>query len=904
MLETLAQVQNEDGTVTFKNAPQNQTPQYNSEDPDVIDAVIKGLEQNSPSILSVAFYTRESAQYIDDKIHRINLIVDSKEDLTRMLKAVETNTHLTELLLCGYKMTYEPPRPKMQVTEHIEGNKITYRQTPVINKPEEEDEEILEANDAEKKSYALGEVVANNPSLRTLRLYYMQLSYYAVWAFGWGIEYNTKISSLYLSESTFFNGIKPIAEALKKNHFITHMDITNIKDPNNIGARIMPIFADLAGGSGTTLEINKSLSQSLGRNREFAKQCAALEEKFWALVRKKVIPEILVATKESINSVQAGIAEAIEEAEKMREELAIEKRMDREILDIAENARVCGFSTLQDVEEIKKDTDKVKRIGAEKRKKLRDIELIHEEKKRSEIIYLLEEMLDIVDKLKNDGYSAAGTLLHRVKCAEAEFYFSIDQVEQLFALERDYFVAHPDANFDFQLAEKIFAIDDAVTLRSLGLGEVRLKYQYILHLLEDNQTPGANNLCKSAYLRLHGLHDAHDDQSFEKAIGVDRILTNDEFQKLRNASSSNNNVFKLFYQIVQIAKDIGQISSTSSASSASSTSSEKIDLKELLETLSAPDKLSVEQILIPMFEKKEKPDLKHLLNLLFDPKKFTEEEFPKQEKFAAQVLIDVFEEKKVAVYAQLRQKSANEPVKMLNLTGASNTLNVNEFIPFQETDLRLKPQVYLKHTLAQSFADGVYANVFASSSAENITWEHSRILSATRLATLSSKFTYAQIVNILQIEYAALPDDDKKDSASFFTSYRHRTLEKALEKVFDKEKIPFLDKSEIEKDEQRQLAFKIFQWIGEQERSFYYKISKNQTLFTSMQVLGNLAHEIIACDKTNVAAFTTLKNSVQAEINKISSHVDIRSLELAMIKSDQLDLEKRMTTLEKFLGLH
>ena len=52
MLEALAQVQNEDGTVTFKR----QVPQYDSRDCSVINAVIEGIENNSPNILSVLYY--------------------------------------------------------------------------------------------------------------------------------------------------------------------------------------------------------------------------------------------------------------------------------------------------------------------------------------------------------------------------------------------------------------------------------------------------------------------------------------------------------------------------------------------------------------------------------------------------------------------------------------------------------------------------------------------------------------------------------------------------------------------------------------------------------------------------------------------------------------------------------
>ena len=267
MLEALAQVQNEDGTITF-----TQVPQYDSGDPNTINAVVKGLEENSPSLLSVAFYTQESAKYIDNRVNRINLIIDSKEDLTRALNAIKNNTHLTELTLCGYEITHK-------------------------------DYEALKADEPAKELvYALGNAVAKNPSLKTLRLYHAKLSGFLAYVLGCILEENTEISSLCLSESTLFDfGLEQIAEALKKNHFITQMDITNIKDPNNIGARIMPIFAGLAGGTGITRNATESLEKSLTRNREFAKRRAALEEKFWALVQKRVIPKSLVTTEKSIS---------------------------------------------------------------------------------------------------------------------------------------------------------------------------------------------------------------------------------------------------------------------------------------------------------------------------------------------------------------------------------------------------------------------------------------------------------------------------------------------------------------------------------------------------------------------------------------------------------------------------
>lgn len=235
-----------------------------------------------------------------------------------------------------------------------------------------------------------------------------------------------------------------------------------------------------------------------------------------------------------------------------------------------------------------------------------------------------------------------------------------------------------------------------------------------------------------------------------------------------------------------------------------------------------------------------------------------------------------------------RKKKLQETVTSQENTFTDSKKQTTKNSEITNEKSEVEKKVSLKYTLAQNLGYGVYEDIFKGSSGAysntsilpgSITWNHSRIASARRLAHISSDLTYDQMVKILQIEYAALPDDDKKANASFF-SLRYRTLEKALETVFQKEGILPLDRTipEINENtsENTSLAFAILQWIGDQERSFYYKTSKNQELFFAIQILGGLAHKMVVCDKPK--AFTGLKNKAEKELNKISSLVDVTLL--------------------------
>lgn len=137
---------------------------------------------------------------------------------------------------------------------------------------------------------------------------------------------------------------------------------------------------------------------------------------------------------------------------------------------------------------------------------------------------------------------------------------------------------------------------------------------------------------------------------------------------------------------------------------------------------------------------------------------------------------------------------------------------------------------------------------------------------------------------ILQIEYAALPDVDKKASSTFFTAYRHRTLEKALEAVFAKENILPTDGNTITTDKNLSIAFNILQWIGDQERSFSYKSTKDPLVFSTFQSLGKIAHKMVVFkDEKQLEA---LKSEALNKLNHMSRIYDVTFLTGKLLPSN------------------
>ena len=674
----------------------------------------------------------------------------------------------------------------------------------------------------DEQAKELGEVLATHPSLQTLRIYHTKLNENGCDFLAQGIIRNKQIHSLYFCEGKIaYEGIKKIDDALKNNHFITKTEITNI------------ITFPLLMQNQDRYSIHLSMTQ----NQAFWKQRRALEERFILLEELNIIPkdpqrkEYDLVLKRNKTGQSKNFS---------KEEIVSE--LAKELLpDIILNAPHSSASSSEDI-----------------------YQNLSEENILS-FISLFEKMTAITKNLEREGFEAWRNLLERVKQAEAYFYLMSDQIILFFELYRDYFRIPGNAEIDFQFAERIFNYrntgEDRHTLALLGLHDDRLRCQYVIKLLEGNLTPGAARLRKSAYCKLHNLHNDPNVSSLEEAIGVDRILTN--------------------YQLLLLSSDVNSITNQSFGSCGYKCSTEFETFYRSIQEyckLSEPDK------------KRCVEELKQRLDALPGS----------QEKQGARILLDISEGKKIALYSQLRQKKPNEPVKLLTFTWLDAekrpALNLQEFsqsypsLDKQQMD-SVEQQVHLKHTLAQNLGYGAYETVFDLPSTQTITWEHSRILSATRLATLSSDFTHDQMIKILQIEYAALPDSDKENTTSlfsFFTSYRNRTLEKALEAVFEKEKILPMDIDTIKNNENKSLAFAILQWIGDQERSFYYKTSKNPDLFRAMQNLGILAHKMVVCDKPKTleeilsnSPLAKLKKETKEEldkISKISSFVDVTFL--------------------------
>ncbi len=447
----------------------------------------------------------------------------------------------------------------------------------------------------------------------------------------------------------------------------------------------------------------------------------------------------------------------------------------------------------------------------------------HQAKKILESIQnLFAELENIVNKLQTLDYKLAGVLLHQLRYVQAEFYLATNEIAQFTSLYYDYFTAHHDDEIYLKYFTCIFTCQDQNELNFIGLHEDSLRYRYIIKLLEDKKE---ESILKSVLAKWQKKGDSPSTLSFEQTIGVDAILTNKE--------------------VIQLKKCLELLSNTSSEFSDF--------LQELKKQLSEKD----DGTSIKLF--KRAPVLAN-----------------ETEAYIVKILINIFENKKITTYAEVRQK-AGKPVDLLSLSvdeqnqiqlhlvpdDAATTIGKEIFVD------KIENQVRLKYWLAEGFKDSVYQKIFDSLPLENVACEHSRILSASRLVKLSSEHTYEQMMAILQVEYYSLPNSDKQSShfmRSFFTSYRCRTLEQALESVFAQAEINFISNDEINESEKLQVASDILHWIGKQERSFYFKKLKKPELLQSMQTLGEIAHQMIVCNCEN--QFSQLKADAQTELDK------------------------------------
>jgi|GEM_PF-2623180 len=738
MLERLAQTVDKDNKVKFKNPPVN----YKKDDAALVDDVVGAIANNSPDIRSVAVhFSEDTLGYANaSSAHQITLVDPQKSTLIKLLKGLEKNTHLVELTLCGYDFSHGAVA-------------IRWGDLP-ISGPFFSEQDLENAEEAR----ALAEALGNNTSIRVLQLFHSTFSPADAYCLRWGIEHNQAMQRLFLSESNFMNeGIKEIDEALKKNQFITHLELDNLKDGGAL--QIFP-FASV------TRKTRESFLSSLQRNKDFALKRSDCEKKLL-------------------------------EIERLREKLAE--------ADLAES---------------------------------------QQEKIVADILALFKKILEIANALKAQNYSLIDELLHQLKCAQAEFYLSIDAAEQLLALYHGYFIYHPDNKILFEFAQKIFLYkekdqnkdNDQAELNFLGFSESSLRYKYIIRLLEGNQQEG---IVKSVYAKLCELNDQPSGLSFKQIIGADRILANEELMWLQMFLASPATLSKEFNSF----------------------------LRELNKQLSRGE------------SDREYSALATLLSTLSN----------QEETCVAQILIDILRNKKVTSYSEVRQKT-NKPIEFLRLSlDAENNIKLHQ-CPLGTTTKsavivdKVEHQVYLKYLLAQSFKEGVYHKVFDASSVENINREHSRILSASRLARLSSDYTYEEMVSILQLEYYAFPDSDKQSSPgffSFFTSYRHRTLEKALESVFAQGSITPISQDRIEQRENLRLAADILGCIGDQERSLCYKISKNPQRLQSLEKLGTIAHQMVVCNAQD--QLSQLKIAAETELDKFSISGSIKKLWLSNV---------------------
>ena len=793
MLEKLKQRLNADNKIIF----QTENPSYNHQDSQLIQDVTQDLALDSPSLLLIEFYTPNTKGYIHNTNVEasIKLVVNNQEGFAQVLTALKTNTHLIDLCFCGYTIT---------------------------------DEQAKE----------LGEIVANHPSLQALRLFYCQFSQKGAELFAEGIKKNKQMHSLYLSESTLLDGgLEKIADALKHNSSITIFDYNNLRDPHHPNAQKNPNPGHFSS------ETRDSILESLRKNQKFSRQRRSLEEKLIVLEQQiKILPQNPERQKQNT---------LLDRNPTRRAGLLINQIASQLLTKLIPEITLDPQKTLE---------KNIQSFMEEKQSTLTPdaFEKLYQElseKNISAVISLCEEIVTIINSFEHGPkyFLERSPFLNRVKKLEAAFYYEMDQIMLLFCLHREYFYSKsdPDVEVNFWLAEKIFNEEDPQTLALLGLQDDRLRYQYVMYLLENNPVRYAKILCKSAYCKLHAIYDDPNIKSLEQLLTVDQILTNEQ-------------VFRLHCWISALEVKIA-------------TSTQLTNFYSLIQAACAAEEPTQKQFAIEEL----KSQLKRIK--------------PLEEKFVAQVLLDVLEGKKIAFYSQLRQKKSTDPVKILKLTGKTRekkpTLNLQEFKqahPTLDNDQidRISRQVYLNHTLANNLGYGVYEAVFKQPSNENITREHSRILSAERLATIPSTFSYDQMKTILQVEYAALPDNDKKDSPSFFTSYRHRTLEKALEQVFEKENFKPLDNNMIKADQNWSGgAFKILQWIGDIERSFYYKTSKNPDLFSSMKELGRIAHVMIAGNQQ----LATLKGELEKVVNDLPFLVDTRALKEVIEQISCLD---------------
>lgn len=682
----------------------------------------------------------------------------------------------------------------------------------------------------------LRDILIQHPSLKIVHINKVTFGSGATTLIAEGIKKNKPLSALHLYFCEFQkNEVKEIDAAFANNHFINFAGFEQIYYPKDHNAAYL----------GADSPISKSIDSSTERNRAFRKQHTLLEENFLLLKKLNILPKYFKEEQSSF--------------------LHPDPVMWKELSEKAD-------------------------------KKAAEINQKSDEEKTKTVISLLEGTLDIVDTLKAKGYVEWPNLLKRAKRVVAKVYSDFGEIDSFIDLYLNYSMFHEATQLDFSFAEKILTCNennekDKHLLGSLRLDDLDLRRQYVLRLLKNPDAQDSKIIYQTAYCNIHQLpNPSSSNTTFEKTIGVDAILMHSDLDRLSRVLNG------VTATTVSTQKGIDDEDSDNEEE-------KNVLLKDRQKKVYLDKNDSGEETEFDVDSENEKEEKKAKDISFKDFYQFFQENYfstgdkkeaflkssaelakklkTPNEQFAAQIFLAVFTGKKVTFYTHLAEQKVGKPIKILNFENDSKgekTLNIGKFVKSHEKQNKefntFNQKVSLNYNLVQNLGE-VYNRIFHDPSAENITWDHSRILSAERLVTISSDLNYDQLKTILQVEYAALPDDDKRATASFFTCYRHRTLEKALEKVFEKEGIQPLKKDAIEGNENLLFACKILQWIGDQERGFYYKASKNPRLFMHLQKLGELAHSVIVGNKKVLA---TSKENLKKGIQILSSLVDTKAL--------------------------
>lgn len=455
----------------------------------------------------------------------------------------------------------------------------------------------------------------------------------------------------------------------------------------------------------------------------------------------------------------------------------------------------------------------------------------------------LYEASEIISELKAKGYPVA-EWQRKVDRAQSKVnILSHEEIDVPHLL--DAYVQHfsdgADKAMNYKLARALFYFDKE-DFESLYL-DAQLANQWLLRLLKGDDSEEAERICKFAYKALHGKHVAE-----------------------REWSHSHREVVLTVAQLESLKKVL-------------------IDSKdEVFETLKKGRRVDESEILA--LDTEEKKFAAEVLNRLNNGIQIAiyEEWILRKKGWAEKYL-------PIAIYNELMSREKGGEEKYLpSLIETRYRGNYNQW--FKAFKLQIEEAKQQEKAWETSFFakfrkskisrdiisqgwNSAYKDVLSNTMGSmgffdpSINTQHSRSLSAHRLAkvsTDSSPYAYEEIVRILQIEYHALPDQDKA-GAFHYTFWRYRTLEHWLEKVFEKNNITPVRSEDLSQAEK--LASFLLSWIGDQERSFAYKVLENTDLIKTVTNVGDIAHRTIFSTEND---FETLKSNVINELQGLGDN--------------------------------